>query len=69
MDDIALTVALGALRQEYRSKMNKASDAAVEAAGVDEMDKVSMFSTEAERMREAFMALNRAIAIVDAHNE
>ena len=55
---------LDALRDEYRRKMNAAADKAQEFAGAEEMDNVSMFSTESERMREAFMALNRAIKIV-----
>ena len=56
---------LDALRDEYRRKMNAAADKAQEFAAADEMDNVSMFSTESERMREAFMALNRAIKIVN----
>jgi hypothetical protein len=57
---------LNALRDEYRRRMNAAASSAQEAAATDEMDKVSEFSTDSERMREAFHALNRAIAIVQA---
>ncbi|MHB1310524.1 MAG: hypothetical protein ACYC3L_00810 [Gemmatimonadaceae bacterium] len=55
---------LDALRDEYRRKMNAAADKAQEFAATEEMDNVSIFSTESERMREAFMALNRAIKLV-----
>ena len=61
----ALYANLNGLRGEYRKKMNDASDAAVEASGHGEMDKVSLFSTESERMREAFNDINRAIRLVE----
>jgi hypothetical protein len=61
----ALYASLNGLRGEYRKRMNDASDAAVSASGDGEMDKVSLFSTESERMREAFNALNRAIRLVE----
>lgn len=57
---------LGELREEYRQAMNKAAAEAQRFASEDEMDRVSEFSTESERKREAFVALNRAIKIVDA---
>jgi hypothetical protein len=57
---------LNGLREEYRRKMNAASDKAQHHAAIDEMDEVSRSSTESERYREAFYALNRAIDIVDA---
>ncbi len=56
---------LSDLRNEYRVKMNISADAAQVAAQTEEMDKVSLYSTESERYREAFHALNRAIQIVD----
>jgi hypothetical protein len=56
---------LNELRNEYRIKMNKSSDAAQIAAQSEEMDIVSLHSTESERYREAFHALNRAIKIID----
>ena len=65
--EAALREALGKLREEYRRKMNNACDMAQQAAQTEEMDKVSLYSTESERNREAFHALNRAIALVDAH--
>ncbi len=56
---------LSELRNEYRLKMNRSADAAQAAAQTEEMDLVSLHSTESERYREAFHALNRAISIVD----
>lgn len=61
----ALYSKLNALRDEYRRKMNRLSDMATEAAGQDEMDKVSLYSTESERARAAFAAVTRAIEIVE----
>lgn len=55
------------VREEYRMAMNSAADKATEAAGLDEMDKVSMHSSESARKQEAFMACNRLIKIVDDH--
>jgi hypothetical protein len=56
---------LNALREQYRQQMNAAADKAQQFAATEEMDRVSEFSTESERKREAFMALNQAIKIVD----
>lgn len=56
---------LGALREEYRREMNYATGKAQEFAQTEEMDLVSEWSTRAERKREAFSALNRAIKILD----
>jgi len=53
------------LRNEYRIKMNRSAEAASVAAQKDEMDTVSICSTESERYREAFHAINRAIQIID----
>ena len=61
-----LYIPLSELREEYRRAMNQAAAKAQQFAQSEEMDRVSEFSTEAERKREAFTALNRAIAIVDA---
>ncbi len=57
---------LGALREEYRREMNHATNNAQKFAQTEEMDLVSEWSTRAERKREAFSALNRAITIVGA---
>jgi len=62
----ALYVKLNALRDEYRAGMNKAADEAQRYAQEEDMEKVSLFSTESERKREAFHALNRAISILDS---
>lgn len=59
---------LDALRDEYRGRMNRLADKALAAAAVEDMDECSRSSTESERNREAFHALNRAIEIVDSHN-
>jgi len=64
MDD-AIYGVLNSLRAEYRGKMNKATDEAQKAAQSEEMDKVSLYSTESERYREAFHAMNRAIQLLD----
>lgn len=60
---------LNGLRDEYRKKMNGAAAQAQQFAQTEEMDRVSEFSSESERNREAFVALNRAIKIVDVHFE
>lgn len=65
----ALYSKLNALRDQHRRKMNAAADRAQRHAAVDEMDEVSISSTESERHREAFAALNQAIAIVEAETE
>lgn len=57
--------ALNDLRNEYRRKMNTAADNAQDAAGRGEMDEVFLFSTESERYRGAFGALNHALYIVE----
>ena len=57
---------LNALREQHRRKMNAAADRAERMAAEGEMGEVSISSTESERHREAFMALNHAIAIVEA---
>ena len=56
---------LNALRDEYRKSMNDAASKAQAHASLDEMDRVSEYSTESERSREAFHAMNRAIKIVE----
>lgn len=56
---------LNALREKYRREMNDATNKAQQFAATEEMDRVSELSTEAERKREAFMALNSAIKIVE----
>ena len=56
---------LSAIRNEYRKRMNDATNQAQEYAAKEDMEKVSVFSTEAERMREAFAAMNRAVAIIE----
>ena len=61
----ALYKQLSALRDEYRDQMNRAADKAQKFAQTEEMDRVSEFSSESERKREAFSALNRAIKIVE----
>lgn len=62
----ALYAKLNALREEYRRKMNAAADKAERHAAIGEMGWVSVASTESERYREAFSALNQAISIVEA---
>jgi vacuolar-type H+-ATPase subunit D/Vma8 len=57
---------LNELREKYRQQMNAAADKAQQFAATEEMDRVSEFSSESERKREAFMALNQAIKIVDS---
>lgn len=57
--------ALSALREGHRRKMNAAADRAEMAASIGEMGEVSVNSTESERHREAFVALNVAIGIFD----
>ena len=44
------------IREEYRRKMNDATSAAQMAAGSDDMTACSLYSTQAERYREAFAA-------------
>jgi hypothetical protein len=61
----ALFQRLQELRETYRRKMNKASDQAEKKAAEGDMAEVSISSTESERYREAFAALNQAIKIVD----
>lgn len=58
---------LNGLRDEYRGKMNGAAEKALQFAQTEEMERVSEFSSESERNREAFHALNRAIKIVEVH--
>lgn len=67
MADDELYSKLNTLRDEYRTKMNRCAEAAQKAAATEDMDECSRQSTESERNREAFHALNRAIAIVDSH--
>lgn len=57
---------LNKLRGEYRDKMNRSAEAAQVAAQTEDMHVVSMCSTDSERYREAFHALNRAIQIIEA---
>lgn len=57
---------LNDLREKYRRDMNVAAEKAQQFAQTEEMDRVSEFSSESERKREAFMALNQAIRIVEA---
>lgn len=64
----SLYAELNKLRDEYRGKMNRSADAAQVAAQKEEMHVVSMCSTDSERYREAFVALNRAIQIIDNAN-
>lgn len=56
---------LNDLREEYRNKMNRSAEAAQTAAQTEQMHIVSMCSTDSERYREAFHALNRAIQMLD----
>lgn len=56
---------LDALREEYRRETNHATGNAQRFAERGEMDLVSEWSTRAERKREALLALDRAIKIVD----
>lgn len=65
MVDDAIYNKLNDLRNEYRLKMNRSAEAAQEAAQKEEMHVVSMCSTDSERYREAFHALNRAIQMID----
>ncbi|MFG1260087.1 hypothetical protein V5F79_22425 [Xanthobacter flavus] len=53
------------VREEHRRKMNAASDRAEMAAAIGDMKEVSINSSESERHREAFVALNVAIGIID----
>lgn len=57
---------LSALREKYRREMNAAAEKAQQFAAIDEMDRVSEFSSESERKREAFVALNQAMKIIEA---
>lgn len=60
---------LSKLREKYRREMNAAAEKAQQFAQTEEMDRVSEFSTESERKREAFFALNQAIKIIEeAHS-
>lgn len=56
---------VAAVREYHRRKMNGAADRAEMAASVGAMQEVSINSTESERHREAFVALNVAIGIID----
>ncbi|MFG1401988.1 hypothetical protein [Xanthobacter sediminis] len=56
---------ISSVRENIRRKMNAASDRAEMAASVGDMKEVSINSTESERHREAFVALNVAIDIID----
>ena len=69
MMPVKLYTELNKLRDEYRKNMNSAADAATDAAAREEMGEVSVYSTESERMREAFHALNLAIQIVETFFE
>ena len=60
---------LSKIREEYRQQMNAAAEKAQQFAASDEMDRVSEFSTESERKREAFSALNRVIRVIRAIDE
>jgi hypothetical protein len=53
------------LRESYRHKMNEACDRAQVAAYNDHMDECSIKSTESERYREAFHALNLMEEAID----
>jgi hypothetical protein len=68
MNDI-LYQRLNAVREEYRRRMNAAADTAERAASEGDMKEVSIASTESERNREAFEAMNRAIAIVEQERD
>ena len=66
----ALYAKLNAIREDYRGRMNRAAAEAERwAANGEDMEKVSMFSTESERAREAFTACNRMIAVLEADVE
>ena len=56
---------IAALREVHRRKMNNASARAEMAASVGDMKEVSINSTESERHRETFVALNVAIDLFD----
>lgn len=58
---------LNSIRTEYRLRMNRSADLAAEFAAEDDMQSVSEHSTESERCREAFQAMNRAIFAVDEY--
>jgi hypothetical protein len=60
-----LYASLNRIREEYRRKMNAAADIAERKAAAGEMDEVSISSTESERHRAAFEAMNRAIKAVE----
>jgi hypothetical protein len=61
----ALYAALNGLRNEYRTAMNKATDAAAAAAEIGDMIECSIHSSESARKSEAFTAMNRAVKIVE----
>jgi predicted RNase H-like nuclease len=65
MTDYEMRNSLNPLREEYRRQMNAASEKAQMHAEADEMDEVVTASIEAERYREAFEAVCRAILIAD----
>jgi phage shock protein A len=54
-----------AIRENYRRLMNKATDRAQTAAANEDMDECSKSSTEAERYREVFHALNQMQPIIE----
>lgn len=62
-----LYAALNAIRSEYRLRMNRAADLAETAAASGDMASVSQHSSESERCREAFNAMNRAVNTADSY--
>ncbi len=56
---------LNSIRSEFRMRMNRSSDLAEEFAARGDMASVSEHSSESERCREAFGAMNRAINAAD----
>lgn len=57
---------IAAVREDQRRKMNAAGDRAEMAASTGDMKEAAINSTESERHREAFVALNVAIGIIDS---
>ena len=54
------------IREDYRQKMNYSTSAAQKAAAEEDMSLSAMHSSDAERYREAFAALNRVFRAIDA---
>jgi len=59
---------LNEIREGYRRRMVEATSKAQQCAGEEDMEGCSIYSTEAERLREAFAALSQAIRVAEKYD-